>query len=163
MLFDNVYIQEEQSNGDILLIKKNIILDNLTSEILPDGNILLKPITEIKISDVITLDFKKSKIEKAKFIVPKVELENPSFKCVYKTVHSIIGDGVRVIKNSILNIKTIKYNNNGFVYYPQLGISIQGVDSNKALKEIIHQCVENKIELEMIILLDNKKRIKLSI
>ena len=45
--------------------------------------------------------------------------------------------------------KTIKKEDEGFYYLDNIGISIQGVDSNKCLLEIINQCIENEIELSM--------------
>jgi hypothetical protein len=50
----------------------------------------------------------------------------------------------------------LKKEDEGFYYLKNIGISIQGVDSNKCLSEIISQCIENKIKLSMKIkLIDN--------
>ncbi len=54
-----------------------------------------------------------------------------------------INDGTKIIKNTKLNIKTIKKEDEGFYYLDNIGISVQGIDSNKCLNEIISQCMEN--------------------
>jgi hypothetical protein len=43
-----------------------------------------------------------------------------------------------------------------------LGISIQGVDSNKCLLEIINQCIENEISLIMKIKLNDETNININ-
>lgn len=68
-----------------------------------------------------------------------------------------------IIKKSTLNIKTIKCTEKGFTYYKDLGISVQGVDANKCLYEIVVQCVNNNIKLHIDIQLDNKENIIIEI
>ena len=46
-------------------------------------------------------------------------------------------------------MKTIKKEDEGFYYLDKLGISVQGVDSNKCIFEIINQCIENEINILM--------------
>ena len=79
-----------------------------------------------------------------------------------ENIYKIINDGTKIIKNSKLNIKTIKKLDEGFYYLEDLGISIQGVDSNKCLLEIINQCVENKISLIMKIKLNDETNININ-
>jgi hypothetical protein len=43
-----------------------------------------------------------------------------------------------------------------------LGISVQGVDSNKCLIEIVNQCIENKIILDMKIKLRDETFLQLN-
>ena len=54
-----------------------------------------------------------------------------------------------------VNIKTIKKEDNGFYYLQDLGISIQGVESNKCIYEIVSQCIKNKINITITIKLHN--------
>ncbi len=61
----------------------------------------------------------------------------------------IINDGSKIIKNTKINIKTIKKLDEGFTYIDDLGISIQGVESNKCLYEILHQSIENEINIKL--------------
>ena len=70
---------------------------------------------------------------------------------------------MKIIKNTKLNIKTIKKEDEGFYYLDNIGISIQGVDSNKCLLEIINQCLENQIKLSMNIKLINNIIININI
>ena len=73
-----------------------------------------------------------------------------------KYIYDHINDGSKIIKHSILNIKTVKKTDNGFQFIATLGISVQRVDSNKCLLEIIEQSTKNKIHISIRIqLLDN--------
>jgi hypothetical protein len=67
-----------------------------------------------------------------------------------------INNGSKIIKNTSINISTIKRDDQGFYYLDKLGISVQGVDANKCLYEIINQCNKNNIKLNMNIVLKNK-------
>ena len=62
-------------------------------------------------------------------------------------------------KNTTLNIKTIEYNHRGFYYLEELGISVQGVDANKCLYEIVNQSKKNNINLDIKIKLSDNKLI----
>jgi hypothetical protein len=61
------------------------------------------------------------------------EIIKLKYKSVLENIYKIINDGTKIIKNSKLNIKTIKKLDEEFYYLEDLGISIQGVDSNKCL------------------------------
>ncbi len=71
-------------------------------------------------------------------------------------MYSIIDNGVKIIKNTKLNIKTIKKEDEGFYYLENIGISVQGAENNKCLNEIINQCIINEIDIKMTIELSNK-------
>jgi hypothetical protein len=77
------------------------------------------------------------------------------YKSILVKIYYFIGDGVKIIKNSSLNIKTINKVDDGFYYLDSIGISVQGVTSNKCLLEIINQCLENKYSLNMNIKLND--------
>ncbi len=62
-----------------------------------------------------------------------------------------------------MNIKTIEKTDNGFYYLEDLGISIQGVDTNKCIYEIFQQCKMNNITLELSIKLNNLDNIFIEI
>lgn len=137
-------------NGDILLQK--IIIDN-TNYIIIDkenGDKLLKKITHINITDIKDIknyDFKKSLISECS--IDNKEFNKLKYKSILEQIYKLINDGTKIIKNTKLNIKTIKKEDEGFYYLENIGISVQGVDSNKCLLEIINQCIENEIELSM--------------
>lgn len=82
-------------------------------------------------------------------------MEKSKYKQILEEIYNIIGDGVKIIKNSKLNIKTIKKENEGFYYLENIGISIQGVNSNKCLSEICSQCIDNQIKLDMCVKLQS--------
>lgn len=78
-------------------------------------------------------------------------------------IYNIINDGTHIIKNTELNIKTIKKTTDGYYYLNNIGISVQGVDSNKYISEIINQCIENNITITIIIKLKDDHQIALTI
>jgi hypothetical protein len=85
------------------------------------------------------------------------------YKSILKEIYEIIDDGSKIIKNTCLNIKTIRYTDKGFYYLKDLGISVQGVDANKCIYEIINQCIENNINLKINIKLNDNKLINVFI
>ena len=137
-------------NGDILLQK--IIIDDVNYTIVnkDNGDKLLKKITNINITDIKdikTYDFKKSIILEC--LIDNKNLNKLKYRPILEQIYKYINDGTTIIKNTKLNIKTIKKEDEGYYYLDNLGISIQGVDSNKCLLEIINQCLENRIKLSM--------------
>ena len=151
-------------NGDILL-QKNII-DNTNYNIIykENGDILLQKINNINITDIKDIknyDFKKSIIQITK--INNEDFNKLKYKLILEQIYNLIKDGVKIIKNTKLNIKTIKKEDEGFYYLDNIGISIQGVDSNKCLLEIINQCLENQIKLSMKIILINNIIININI
>jgi hypothetical protein len=158
-----VYKFKNLENGDILLEK--IILDdtNYTITNKNNGDKLLKKITSVNIIDVTDItkyDFRKSNILSC--LLNDEEIIKLKYKSILENIYKIINDGTKIIKNSKLNIKTIKKIDEGFYHLEDLGISIQGVDSNKCLLEIINQCVENEISLIMKIKLNDETNININ-
>ena len=154
-------------NGDILLQK--IVIDNINYTVInkENGDKLLKKITTINITDIKDIkdyDFKKSTISECLIDNNNqmVRFNKLKYKSILENIYKIINDGTKIIKNTKLNIKTIKKEDEGFYYLDNIGISIQGVNSNKCILEIINQCVENEIELSMKIKLDDGITINLS-
>ena len=148
-----IYKIIELENTDILLQK--YIIDNNNYIIIDkdNGDKLLKKINIIDIKDIKNYDFGKSIILDCKIN------NNNNIKLKYKSIlsyiYELINDGTKIIKNTLLNIKTIKKTDNGFYYMNNLGISIQCVDSNKCVDEITTQCNKNNINIEMKIKLIN--------
>lgn len=143
-------------NGDILLQK--IIIDNTNYTIInkENGDKLLKKITHINITDIKDIkdyNFKKSSISECS--IDNKKFNKLKYKSILEQIYKLINDGTKIIKNTKLNIKTIKKEDDGFCYLDNIGISVQSVDSNKCLLEIINQCIKNEIELSIkIILID---------
>jgi hypothetical protein len=159
-----VYKFNNLENGDILLEK--IILDNMNYTIInqDNGDKILKKIASINIIDINDIrkyDFTDSKILYC--LLNDNEVIKLKYKSILNNIYKIINCGTQIIKNSKLNIKTIdKQGKCGFYYLKDLGISIQGVDCNKCLLEIINQCIENKITLTMKIKLNDEINITIN-
>ena len=136
-------------DNDNILLKK-IIIDNTQYIMIKkdNGDILLqKNINITKIENIKLYSFKKSIILEC--LINNKEFNKLKYKSILEQIYKLINDGSTIIKNTKLNIKTIKKEDEGFYYLDNIGISIQGVDSNKCLLEIINQCIENEIELSM--------------
>lgn len=135
----------ELDNGDILLQK--IILDSTSYTIInnDNGDKLLKKITNVNITnikDIKEYDFKKSFVIEC--LINKIQFNKLKYKSILEQIYNIINDGTKIIKNTKLNIKTIKKEDEGFYYLDNIGIAVQGVDSNKCLLEIIYQAVRSR-------------------
>ncbi len=152
-----VYKLLELSNGDILLQKG--IMDNKNYTIVnkENGDILLKKNKTILIDDIDNLkgyDFKKSRIVECK--INNIQLNKKKYRQIQTHVYHLVNDGTQIIKYTNLNIKTTKDEHSGFYYLKNLGISVQGVDSNKCILEIVNQCYKNNIDLSLKIkMIDN--------
>ena len=149
------------SNGNILLIIND---DEYVMENLKNGDILLKKIITINITDPMGIknhDFKKSTIIQCK--INNIDITKLKYKTILEQIYKIIGDKTKIIRETGLNIKTIKKEDEGFYYIEKLGISIQGAESNKCLLEIANQCVKNNIEILLQIELLNKHIVNIKI
>jgi len=137
---DNIeYSIHKQESGDILLRPKMIQINNLDK--------------------LAQYDFCNSNIVSCKI---NNDISNRNkYKSILNDIYKIINSGTKIIKNTTLNIKTIEYNHRGFYYLEELGISIQGVDSNKCLYEIVNQSKKNNINLDIKIKLSDNKLINI--
>lgn len=130
----NEYEIINKANGDILLKNKGIIIND---------------IKEIK-----KYEFKKSAIIECK--INNIIIDTLKYKPIIEYIYYLINDGVKIIINTKLNIKTIKKLDEGYSYLEQLGISFQNVDANKSILEILNQCLKNNISINIKIkLIDN--------
>jgi hypothetical protein len=157
-----IYKFTELDNGDILLHKIIINTINYTIINKENGDKLLKKINHINITDIKDIknyDFKKSIILEC--LIDNKEFNKLKYKSILEQIYKLINDGTKIIKNTKLNIKTLKIEDEGFYYLDNIGISVQGVDSNKCLLEITNQCIENKIGLSIKIKLIDEITIKI--
>jgi hypothetical protein len=146
-----IYKYKNLDNGDILLEKVNINTNNYIIENKGSGDKILRKIQNVNITDISVLknyDFKKSSILSCEINDNTDEIKL-KYKPILDYVYKIINNGAKIIKNTKINIRTIKKLDEGFTYNDELGISIQGVDSNKCLYEILHQCIENEINIKL--------------
>jgi len=152
-------LKQELSNNTNLLQQQIKETDNLKNEI----NVSLKILQQqIKLSndnifpikDLINYEFGKSIILECSLNNKK--MTKNKYKSTLGLIYNLINDKIKIIKNTKLNIIALKKVDNEFYYLENLGISIQGAESNKCLLEIITMCIENKIKLYMEIkLIDN--------
>lgn len=156
-----IYKYIQLDNDDILLEK--IILDTTQYTIInkDNGDIILKKNNYIDIKNIKDYDYKKSILLECS--INNIEFNKLKYKSIIEHIYYIINDGTKIIKNTKLNIKTIIKEDEGFKYLANIGISIQGADSNKSLYEIINQCCENDIKLFMKIKLINELIINIKI
>lgn len=151
----NIFQLIEKDNGDIIL-KKVFIDTNLYNVEKSNNNIILKKKKNVKITSIEDLsdyDFKKSSILKCS--INGEEVNKNKYKSVLENIYNLIDNGTKIIKNTKLNIKTTEKQDEGFYYLKKLGISVQGVDSNKCLLEILNQCIFNEIDIQIEIELYN--------
>lgn len=64
-----------------------------------------------------------------------------------------------IMTNTIISVSNEEKNDKGFVFYPDIGLSIRGVDAKTALKEIINQITKSGQILEILIRLKSNKEI----
>lgn len=141
----------------MLLISNIIDITNFIVETLDNGNILLKKIpciTITKLRNIKNYNWTKSTILEC-YIQNKL-FAKFKYNSILEKIYEIIGCGTTTIKNTKLNIKTIKKETEGFFYINSLGISLQRVDSNKNIYKIVSQSIENNISIKIKIKLKNK-------
>lgn len=148
---------ESKHSDKLISQKKKIKWKEIKIEKNDTGNMITNNktinITHTNVNDIHNNNFKKSNILFCS--LNGTENLKLKYKSILESIYKIINDKNKIIKASKLNIETIKKNNKGFYYLKTLKISVQGVDSNKCLSEIINQCIENKIILIMEIKLNN--------
>jgi hypothetical protein len=128
-----IYKYNELKNGDILLEK--VILDIKKYQIIDEknGNKIFRKIKKIKsIEELENYNFAYSKIISV-FLNNEV-IEINKYKKLLEKIYYTIGDGCKIIKNTTIAIKTIKKTIEGYTFLKELGISVQGIDSNKCIK-----------------------------
>ncbi len=143
-------------------------IDKYTMKII-NNTLILTPVSEIKIIENIDLkienidlkienilkkNFSKSKIQKCT-INNIIQVRLKKYNQILLHIYSLIDKNV-ILNNTKLNIKTEEKKDRGFVYYQNIGLSIQGADSNKTMSEILNMCKIQNIKLDLeILMLDN--------
>ena len=118
-------------NGNLVLTRINQFIDEAT---LFKKDLLGSTITECKINNV-NNDIKKYK----KLLI-----------YLYSTTNI-----ETILQNTILNISQEEIYDKGFKYYNQLGLSIQGAETRRTLKEIINIIKIKNYSMELKIKLKN--------
>lgn len=162
---NHIYKYIRLENGNILLEKlDNSILSNFNLVTLENGNILC----EKKIRTVIENINQIEKYNFSKSIITYCSIDNKEvcklkYRNIIAYIYDIIGNGTNIIRHTLLNIQTIKKTTKGYYYFRKIGISVQGVDSNKSILEIVTQCINNNIKLNMNIILENNRELDIYI
>ena len=152
MLQNIINIELNQNSKNYVLT----INEGFTWELVDNKVIIKKNIKTVNTIDEIRLiNFRNSKVEKVS--INNIIINNNYNSIIKYLFEDIIKDGTQIIRNSILNIKTVHRNDSGFHYLESIGISYQGIDSNKAIIEICNQCKVNNIILNMTIKLNNNE------
>ncbi|ARF10673.1 hypothetical protein Hokovirus_2_200 [Hokovirus HKV1] len=158
-----IYKYNELYNQDILLERIKIDKNTYTMVPLENGNILLKKNISIDINNLENIknyNFAKSNIIDCS--INEIKINKLKYKTILNQIYTIINDGTRIIKNTVLNVKTIKKEDNGFYYLDNIGISVQGVEPNKCITEIINQAKKNNININLSIQLANNMLININ-
>jgi hypothetical protein len=136
-------------------------IDKYTMKII-NNTLILTPVSEIKIIEnrelkiekILKNSFSKSKIQKCT-INNIIHAELKKYNQILLHIYSLIDKKI-ILNNTKLNIKTEEKKGKGFVYYQNIGLSIQGVESNKTMSEILNMCKIQNIKLDLeILMLDN--------
>lgn len=104
-------------------------------------------------------DFTYSKINKA-FINDK-DTKISSYAPLIKYCYIEINDVDKIMKNALIQIEKGERCTNGYKYYKELDISIQGADARYSILEIVRQCMINNITFDIEIELKKGDLIKL--
>jgi hypothetical protein len=146
--------------SDIQILPGKIIIKNVSNYfiVFKDDQIILEEKKDKYLSEkeLLDQDLKYSLLKKC-YINDKI------FKCSkYKTfliqLYKHISDD-EIISISTMRIEKGNRYDSGFIYYEDLGFSVQGKDSKGTLTEIIHISKHYEINIEFEILLKNKKTI----
>ena len=141
----------------------NIIISNIDSYTISFYNnsmILNKKIlNKLTLKELTNYDFKKSNIIDCK--INNIKLDFKRYKPIIFYLYELINNIELVLSNTLLNIKNGKNEDRGFSYLEKLDISIQGVDANKSVQEIVNISKICNIILYIKIKLENNKIINL--
>lgn len=128
---------------------------NYTMQLLDNNQI--KIITQyIIITDIFKLtsyDFTSSTITNA--IVNDTVLPINIYTDLITYLYKLINNGVQIIYNSKLTVKTINSGEPEFIYIDDIGIGYQIDNFNNYIYEICNQSILNKIKLNLTISLNN--------
>ena len=105
------------------------------------------------------IDFKDSKIINTKFHFSDISFL--SYRKLLEFTYNKINDGVKIIKNSRIPIKTLPTDDPEFVYMDTLGIGYAANFESIQLREIFNQCKHNFLTLNITIELNDGSIVKI--
>ena len=142
---------------------ERIIIPNIqeySQEIINGSLILTKRILSIDEGLIFTKNLRGSTIIECKINGDKKEINKYIKLILY--IYSI-SKKETILENTTINISQKIIYDKGFNYYDYLGLSIQGVEARRALKEIINMIRINGYSMEMKIKLLNDEIINFTI
>jgi len=149
------YINNNKITKLIEEIYNNKILNNLI-----ENNCIYLNET-IKINNINELKniFTKSIIIKC--YINNIQFQKLKYNSIILYLYELIKDINKIKSESLLNISLEKKYTDGYTYYKNLDISVQGVNANKSIKEIYKQATSNNIKINITIRLENNNIINL--
>lgn len=137
-------------------MEKEIKIPNISKyimEIVDDELILTSKLNYITETDINKLCLLNSIILSCK--INDEQMNRLKYKSILIYIYKQMPANL-ILQNTEFNIKLIETNENGYIWYKDLGISIQGKDANLTFKEIIRMIKLNKMKFEIEIELKNK-------
>jgi hypothetical protein len=151
-------------NGSLVLTRTIPCIENFTQQII-NGSLVITssipnieefaPQIDVSHIDELTLftkDFRKSQIIECK--INNIDIFRNKYIKILIYLYSFMNTE-KIIQNTTLNILREENYNNGFNYYPQLGVSIQGVEAKRCLREIINIIKVQRYNINIKIHLQN--------
>jgi hypothetical protein len=151
------YNEEVLENGDIILTKKlkdtsilNIWLKIDTFESWLNYDLHYKYLINLKYSKIISCSINNNKIDDDKL----------HYHLILYDVYNIIKDYNKIIERNYINLLNEK-GSSDYHYIEELNISFPKVYLGySCFNELVHQCKNNNIKLDILILLNNKRYIQ---
>ena len=139
-------------NGNLVLTITIPNIQEFTQQIINSNLVLTKLTTSIDEATLFQKNLRGSVITECK--INNINNDINKYKKLLIYLYSTI-DIETILQNTILNILQQEIYGKGFVYYNQLGVSIQGADARKTLKEIINIIKIKNYSMELKIKLKN--------
>lgn len=146
---------------DNIIIISNI--NNYSQAIINNELILTRVYNYITLNELLDIDLTNSKIN---YCIITDEKEEEIISQTSKKYHRILIDiyislpASFILPNTTFNIKLTNENGNkGYIWHPELNMSIQRKDSNGTIKEIIKMISKNNYNIDIEIELSNGKKI----
>ena len=150
-----------KSSFEFNIINNNIIISNISKySISFDNNNLILEYKDDKYlseKEFLSQDLKYSTLQK--YCINNIYFKRLKYMSFLIELYKII-NCQDLISNSTMNIEKGNRYNCGYIYYKDLGFSVQGKDTIGTLTEIIHISKKYNVNINIEILLQNEKIIK---
>ena len=150
-----------KSSFEFNIINNNIIISNISKySISFDNNNLILEYKDDKYlseKEFLSQDLKYSTLQK--YCINNIYFKRLKYMSFLIELYKIINCH-DLISNSTMNIEKGNRYNCGYIYYKDLGFSVQGKDTIGTLTEIIHISKKYNVNINIEILLQNEKIIK---